>query len=181
MADLPLDRLKPAPPFTFCGVDYFGPFYIKDGRREPKRSGVLFTCLSSHAIYLETAKTLETDSFLNALRHFLARRGPVRQLRSDQGTNLTGAQRELREALSKMDQNKVRSFLLERECDWFEFQMNVPASSHMGSVWEPQIRTALNVLNALLLQDGKQLGQRIIANIHVRDRGHRKQPTPSRC
>ena len=92
MADLPLDGLQPAPPFTFCRVDYFGPFYIKDGRRELKRYGVLFTCLSLRAIHLETAKTLETDSILNALRRFLARRGPVRQLRSDQGTNLTGAQ-----------------------------------------------------------------------------------------
>ena len=159
MADLPLDRLQPAPPFTFCGVDYFGPFYITDGRKELKRYGVLFTCLSSRAIHLETAKTLETDSFLNALRRFLARRGPVRQLRSDQGTNLTGAQRELREALTEMDQNKVRSFLLERECDWFEFQMNVPASSHMSGVWERQIRTARNVFNALFLQDGKQLDE----------------------
>ena len=159
MADLPVDRLQPAPPFTFCGVDYFGPFYIKDGRKELKRYGVLFTCLSSRAIHLETAKTLETDSFLNALRRFLARRGPVRELRSDQGTNITGAQRELREALTEMNQNEVRSFLLERECDWFEFQMNVPASSHMGGVWKRQIRTARNVLNALLLQDGKQLDE----------------------
>ena len=163
MADLPLDRLQPAPPFTFCGVDYFGPFYIKDGRRELKPYGVLFTCLSSCAIHLETAKTLETDSFLNALRRFLARRGPVRQLRSDQGTNLTGAQRELRQALSEMDQNKVRSFLLERECDWFEFQMNVPASSHMGGVRERQIRTARNVLNAPPSSRWKAVGRRISA------------------
>ena len=160
MAGLSLDRLQSAPPFTFCGVDYFGPFYIKDGRKELKRYGFFFTCLSSRAIHLETAKTLETDSFLNALRRFLARCGPVRQLRSDQGTNLTVAQRELREALTEIDQNKVRSFLLERECDWFEFQMKVPASSHMCGVWERQIRTARNVLNAFLLQDGKQLDEK---------------------
>ena len=43
MANLPEDRLEPAPPFTFCAVDYFGPWYIKEGRRELKRYGVLFT------------------------------------------------------------------------------------------------------------------------------------------
>ena len=27
MADLPSDRLEPSPPFTFCAVDLFGPWY----------------------------------------------------------------------------------------------------------------------------------------------------------
>ena len=34
MADLPRDRTTPAPPFTYCGVDAFGPFMIKEGRKE---------------------------------------------------------------------------------------------------------------------------------------------------
>ena len=36
MSDLPKDRLEPSPPFMFCGVDYFGPWLIKEGRREMK-------------------------------------------------------------------------------------------------------------------------------------------------
>ena len=78
MSDLPEDRLESCPPFTYCGVDYFGPFTIKEGRKELKRYGVLFTCMSSRAIHLETAASLDTDSFINALRRFLSRRGPVR-------------------------------------------------------------------------------------------------------
>ena len=80
MADLPEDCLEPTPPFTFCAVDYFGPWYIKDGRRELKRYGVLFTCLASRAIHLEVADSLSTDSFLNAYCRFVAHRGSVRQL-----------------------------------------------------------------------------------------------------
>ena len=68
MADLPDDRLEPSPPFTYCAVDYFGPWLIKEGRRELKRYGVLFTCLASRAIHLETANALTTDAFINALR-----------------------------------------------------------------------------------------------------------------
>ena len=91
-------------------------------------------------VHLEVANTLETDSFLNALRHFISRHGPIRQLRSDQGTNFVGARRELAEALTKMDHGKIKSELLEQnQCDWFSFKMNVLSASHMGGVWERQI------------------------------------------
>ncbi|XP_028413772.1 uncharacterized protein LOC114536616 [Dendronephthya gigantea] len=159
MADLPIDRLEPAPPFTFCAVDYSGPWHIKEGRKELKRYGVVFTCLASRAIHLEVAKTLETDSFINVLRCFLARRGPVRQLRSDQGTNLVGARRELTEALSKLKTDEVRQFLLKKECDWFDFKVNAPKASHAGGVWKRMIRTVRNALDGLLEQHGTQLDE----------------------
>lgn len=59
MSDLPEDRLESCPPFTYCGVYYFGPFAIKEGRKELKRYGVLFTCMSSRAIHLETGASLD--------------------------------------------------------------------------------------------------------------------------
>ena len=157
MADLPEDRLEPAPPFTYCAVDLFGSFHIKEGRKELKRYGVLFMCMSSRAIHLETANSLETDSFIQSLRPFIDRRGPVRQIRCDQGTIFVGAKRELGDQLLKMDQSRVHQFLLERDCDWIEFQFNVPSASHMGGIWECQIRTARNVLAVLLDQCGTQL------------------------
>ena len=59
MADLPEDRLEPAPPFTFCAVDYFGSCSIEEGRKEMKRYGILFTCLASRDIHLETSLHLK--------------------------------------------------------------------------------------------------------------------------
>ena len=122
MSDLPEDRLEPTPPFTYCAVDYFGPFIIKDGRKELKCYGVLFTCMASRAVHIETANSLETDAFINALRRFICRRGLIRQLRSDQGTNFVGARTELAQALAEMDQEKIRTKLLEEQCDWISFK-----------------------------------------------------------
>ena len=101
MSDLPPERLTPSPPFTYTGMDVFGPFYIKEGRKELKQWGLIFTCLASRTIHLETLNPMTTDSFLNALRHFLSRRGKVCQLRSDQGSNFVCAKNELGNALKQ--------------------------------------------------------------------------------
>ena len=157
MANFPKDRLEPAPPFTYCAVDYFGPWYIKERRKEVKRYGVLFTCMSSRAIHLETSVTMETDSFINALRRFICRRGPIRQIRSDRGTNFVGANKELKQAVAEFNHEKITSELLSRNCDWIDFKFNVPSASHMGGVWERQIRTVRSVLSSLLQSNGSQL------------------------
>ena len=122
-----------------------------------KRYGVLFTCLASRAIHLETANALDTDSFLNALRRVVCRRGAIRQIRSDQGTNFVGARRGLREALAELDQDKITSALLKKGCDWITFKMNPPHASHRGGVWERQIRSVRSVLSSLLESNGAQL------------------------
>lgn len=141
MADFPEDRFKEAPPFTYCAVDYFGPFYTKEGRKELKRFGCLFTCLASRAVHIEVANSLSTDSSINALRRLIAMRGPIRILRSDQGTNFVGTRTELQAALKEMDATQIEEYLLKHGCD-LQFRMNIPSASHMGGIWERQIRTA---------------------------------------
>lgn len=157
MADLPTDRVDPAPPFSYCGVDYFGPFTVKEGRKELKRYGVVFTCFSSRAVHLEIANSLDTDSFINALRRFICMRGPIRQMRSDRGTNFIGAKNELDRAVSEMDDERVVEFLKNEGCDYFNLKTNVPHASHMGGVWERQIRTVRSILTTLLCNFGRQL------------------------
>ena len=154
MADLPRDRLTPAPPFTYVGVDFFGPYVAKQGRKESKRYGVMFTCLVSRAVHIEVANSLETDCFLNVLRRFIARRGPVREIRCDNGTNFVGAKRELREVFNEMNPEEITEKLRHQQIDW---KFNPPAASHMGGVWERQIRTARRLLDTLLREHGSRL------------------------
>ena len=64
MADLPTDTTLDGPPFTNFGVDMFGPFLIKEGRKELKRYRTLFTCLASRAVHIECTCSIDTDSFI---------------------------------------------------------------------------------------------------------------------
>ena len=91
MADLPKDRLTPAPPFTYVGVDHFGPCKTTECRKEHKRYGALFKCLVSSAVHIEVAHSLDTDSFLHALCRFITRCNQVHEIRSVDGTNFVSA------------------------------------------------------------------------------------------
>ena len=149
MAELPKARVEASAPFMFSGMDCFGPFIVKNGRKECKRYGLIFTCLYSRAVHIEMLPDLSTDSFINALRCFISLRGAVRQLYCDQGTNFVGASNEFKEGLKQCDTKILERFLTEKQC---EFVFNAPSASHAGGVWERQIRTIRNVLNATFAQ-----------------------------
>ena len=148
MADLPESRvLAEQPPFTSVGVDYFGPFQVRRGRSLVKRYGVIFTCLAIRAVHLEIAHSLDTDSFLLALRRFIARRGQVREIHSDNGSNFASGERELRDAVLEWNQEKIHNSLLQKNIKW---SFSPPYGSHFGGIWERCIRTVRKILQALL-------------------------------
>ena len=150
MSDIPEDRIKTTPPFSYCVIDCFGPFYVKEGRKELKRYGLLFTCMCSRAIHVKMLDDLTTDAFINALRCFISIRGHVRQIRCDQGTNFVGAKREFWITIKDCGKEQLKQY----GC---EFVLNTPSSSHMGGVWERQIRTIRSFLTAILDQTSKRL------------------------
>ena len=170
MGDLPKDRTMNAPPFTYCGVDYFGPFIVKERRKELKRYGVIFTCFNCRAVHLETATSLDADTFIMALRRFISRRGNIRTIRSDNGRNFVGAENELRDALKEMDNVKIGQFLGELGADW-EWSFNPPASSHMGGVWERHIRSIRKILSALLKTHGRSLDDEALRTLMTETEG----------
>ena len=165
MADLPTDRLEESAPFTYSSVDYFGPFLVNERRSKVKRWGVLFTCMASRAVHIETANSLTTDAFLNAYRRFVCRRGTVAQLRCDQGTNFIGGKRVLEEALNEMNEDRIQKELLKKNCDWIRFKFNPPKASHIGGAWERLIRSTRSVLEALLLEHGSEMDDEVLRTL----------------
>ena len=147
MADLPPCRLQVHEPrFYNVGVDYFGPFLIKQKRSLVKRYGCLFTCLSMRAVHIEIANSLTADSFINALRRFIARRGKPDHIYSDNGSNFVGANRILRESLYELNQESLNQFYCQQGIKW---TFNPPTASHMGGAWERMIRSVRKILTAL--------------------------------
>ena len=147
MAELPSVRLQiDSHPFAYTGVDFFGPLIIRQKRSNIKRYGCLFTCLTSRAIHLEVAADLSADAFINALRRFLSRRGPVFHIFSDNGTNFVGAERILRESIQEWNQHQIEDFLHQREIEW---SFICPSASHMGGCWERMIRSVRRILTSL--------------------------------
>ena len=152
MANLPKERLTPEnPPFTSVGVDYFGPLYVQQGRSHVKRYGCVFTCLTTRAVHIEITSSLDTDSFINALRRFISLRGNPSSVYSDNGSNFRAGEQELRTAIEDWNQRAICEFLRLKNISW---KFNPTYGSHMGGVWERVIRSIRKILTALL---GQQL------------------------
>lgn len=143
-------------PFAAVGIDYFGPLYVHAGpltrsmRKNPKlhkRYGCIFTCLRYRAVHIELASDLTTDSFINAVTRFVARRGPPRVIYSDNGSNFRGAETDVMHALKTWDQERIGRELLRRDIQWY---FNPPAASHQGGVWERLIRSVRKILHAMI-------------------------------
>ena len=148
MAPLPAERVTPGnAAFSHVGVDYMGPLMVKLGRSTVKRYACVFTCLATRAVHIEVAYSLETDSFLNAYHRFCSRRGTPKSVYSDNGTNFTGAERELRECLKKWQQSTIHDTLCQQGVEW---KFSPPAASHQGGVWERMIRSIRKIMRSLV-------------------------------
>ena len=148
MSSLPEDRVRPGePPFSISGVDCFGPFMVKYGRAGIKRYGCIFTCFSLRAVHIEMINSLDTSSFINALKRLISRRGKPRKLYSDKGLNFIGAHNELKMVQGQKHEQVMARFCTQLDIIWI---FNPPHASHMGGVWEGMIRTTRKVLLGVL-------------------------------
>ena len=98
MAKLPWFRQKPfTPPFLYSSCDYFGPMHVKvSHNKTTKTYGVIFTCLNTRAVHCKIAIDASTMEMLQVLRRFFAVRGYPELMISDNGSQMVGAEKELR-------------------------------------------------------------------------------------
>ena len=108
MADLPEARLAyQAPVFHHVGVDYFGLISVKHVRRTEKQYGVLFTCITTRAIHIEIAHSLEADAYIMSMRRMIASLGVPAHIWSDNERNFIGAEKEFRDAIQVWNKERI--------------------------------------------------------------------------
>lgn len=144
MSNLPKSRVTVSYPFSTVGVDYAGPFLVKDrkgrGCKTFKSYICLFICFSTKALHLELVTNLSTDNFIAAFRRFVARRGKPTHVYSDNGTNFVGARRELSELYRFLvDSNaEIADKLTMFHTEWHFIP---PYSPTFGGLWESNVKS----------------------------------------
>ena len=68
----------------------------------------MFTCINNRAVHIEVTHSLDTDSFIQALRQMIAGRGNIRTIYSDNGSNFIGTENELKKAFEEMDDKRYK-------------------------------------------------------------------------
>ena len=96
---------------------------------------------------MELAGDLSIDSFIMALRRFRVRRGNPKTIRSDNGTNFVGANRELTEALKSLSEERITGELAQEGNTWY---FNPPSSPHMGGIFESMVKQVKRALKPVI-------------------------------
>lgn len=153
MAPLPESRLgSTMRAFAKTCVDYAGPFITKITQRvSAKRYLCLFTCSATRAVHLEMAFSLSTTDFLNEFSRMVAKRGRPEEVTSDNGSNFVGANKELKELIQSIDQEKIVDDSANKGIKW---NWNPPEGSHFRGVFESLIKVAKKSLKAIVGNSG---------------------------
>ncbi|XP_057335449.1 uncharacterized protein LOC130674197 [Microplitis mediator] len=151
MGNLPKPRVNPSRPFSQVGVDYCGPFILKEkkfrNRAQIKSYVAVFVCLAVKAVHLELITDLTSEGFLSALRRFVSRRGLCQDIYSDNGTNFVGANNILRELTDELStaeaQEKIQGYLTTKGIQWHFIP---PQAPHVGGLWEAAVKSFKRLL-----------------------------------
>lgn len=146
MGQLPPARVTPSRPFLKSGVDFAGPINIRvsKGRGNKSYKGYisLFICMATKAIHLEVISDLTSQSFIAGFKRFVARRGHVDHIWSDNGTNFVGAAKELRHLVAAEDSSvatEIRAWLGTKGVTWHFIPPHAP---NFGGLWEAGVKSA---------------------------------------
>ena len=159
MGQLPPARVDPNYVFYNTGLDYAGPYLLKEGYiRRPvtiKCWMAVFVCFCTKAVHLELVKDASAESLVACLSRFCSRRGLPHTIHSDNGSTMVGAKNELERFYSvltaKNTQDSISTYLLSQKVQW---KMTPVKAPHFGGLWEAAVKAAKYHLK-------REVGQRL--------------------
>lgn len=155
MGNLPTARVTPSPPFLHTGIDYAGPFLVRNGRGRGYKTSkcyiAIFVCFATKAVHIELVTGLESQTFLGALRRFISRRGKPRELVSDNATTFHGANNELTELYDFLS-NHSNELVSKCSDESILFRFLPPLTPHMGGLHEAAVKSCKYHLKRVLGQ-----------------------------
>ncbi|CAK1596209.1 unnamed protein product [Parnassius mnemosyne] len=137
---LPLERIQGTAAFQMTGIDLAGPLYLHN---QEKCWVVLFTCATFRAVHFEIVDSLSTNSFIMYLRRFIARRGRIDVIFTDNGTNFRGTANLLKD----INWQEVESVTAVHAIKW---RFIPPRTPWWGGWWERLIRVLKEMLRRIL-------------------------------
>lgn len=146
MGDLPESRITPSRAFYHCGIDYTGFYNLKDGKSRTRTLVkcylCIFVCLATKAVHVELVSDLTTETFMNAFKRFVSRRGLCRHIYTDNGTNFVGAHNNMQDVYKILknlnDNEKYYNYFKDHIIEWHF----IPARSpHFGGMWEAAVKS----------------------------------------
>lgn len=158
MGQYPKDRIICNRPFLITGVDYSGPWFIKETNRKNakliKAYIAHFVCFSTKANHLELIRDLTAESFINGLKRFISRRGRCSKIYSDNASNFVGAARQLVEMKqmfqSEQFKRNIQDAAASEHIDW---QWIPPYAAHHGGLWEAAVKQCKHHLRRVMGQN----------------------------
>ena len=133
-------------------MDLWGPIIIRDdcikkGPRVLKKVyGVIYSCALTRAVHLDVAIDYSTEAILHTVRRLMARRGMVRRIISDPGTQLKGACSELKRWRKGWSMSELIGYGADKNLDW-EFIM--ADSQHQNGASEILVKLVKGVTRSL--------------------------------
>lgn len=126
----------------------FGPLETSNYRnRINKRYGVLWTCLTSRAVFVDLADSLSSEDFLLAFQRFAAIYFAPVVIYSDNGRNFIGAEKEFTSSVADLEKNEVSSFFRTSRITW---RFQPPEAPHFGGAHESLVKSSKQALHQML-------------------------------
>ena len=92
----------------------------------------VFTCFQSRSVHAEVIHKMDMNAMMNAISRFSARRPGTTNFYSDNGTNLKGADAEMKREMERI-RKEMDNGLMEKGIEWTFIP---PHAAHYGGTWE---------------------------------------------